>query len=403
MVRARDVAPKVICARVAGETPSDPAPSAPSRAPISLDQATRQLARAGLDPELLRRLSARGLATAADVLYRPTADLVEVLDLPWEAVEALVAAVASHVAPLPETALALCARAAAARPRVRTALPPLDAALGGGLPPGSVTEVVGPAGAGKTQLCLAACAAACAGSLSAGGTALYIDSEHKFSGERLAQLAAARFPGAFGAPAAAAALLERVLVRRVGSSEELTELLENLQSAVIDFRVELIVLDSITAAARGAGGGAANGGAAAGERQRALGRQASRLKFLAESFSIPVLVVNQVAATFGGGGGGGGFASGGDGATAALGAAWAHAVNTRLVMAAARAPDRRPLRTLTVAKSPSAPETSLAYEVTAAGPVWLEGVAVPAPAAGAVVGAGIGTFVQYESGGGGGG
>ncbi len=385
----------MICARVAGETPSDPAPSTPSR---SLPQATRLLARAGLDPELLRRLSARGFATAADVLYRPTADLVEVLDLPWAAVEALVAAVAAHVAPPPETALALCARAAVARPRVRTALPPLDAALGGGLPPGSVTEVVGPAGAGKTQLCLAVCAAACAGSLATGGTALYLDSEQKFSGERLAQLAAARFPGAFGTHAAVAALLERVLVRRVGSSEELTELLENLQSAIIDFRVELIVLDSITTAARGAGAGVS-----AGERQRALGRQASRLKFLAESFSMPVLVVNQVAArNFGGGGGGGGFVSGGDGdgVTAALGAAWAHAVNTRLVMAAARAPDGRPLRTLTVAKSPSAPETSLAYEVTAAGPVWLEGVAVPAPAAGAVVDAGIGTLVQYEGGGG---
>jgi hypothetical protein len=54
--------------------------------------------------------------------------------------------------------------------------------------------------------------------------------------------------------------------------------------------------------------------------------QASRLKYLAETFSIPVLVTNQVTTRIGGGGGGGGHL------TAALGTLWAHAVNTRLVL-----------------------------------------------------------------------
>lgn len=64
--------------------------------------------------------------------------------------------------------------------------------------------------------------------------------------------------------------------------------------------------------------------------------QASRLKFLAETFRIPVLVTNQVTTSFGGGGAGGTGGTGGGGGgghlTAALGTLWAHAVNTRLVL-----------------------------------------------------------------------
>ena len=57
--------------------------------------------------------------------------------------------------------------------------------------------------------------------------------------------------------------------------------------------------------------------------------QASRLKYLAEAFRIPILVTNQVTTYIGDGGSGGG--SGGH-LTAALGTLWAHAVNTRLVL-----------------------------------------------------------------------
>jgi hypothetical protein len=41
-----------------------------------------------------------------------------------------------------------------------------------------------------------------------------------------------------------------------------------------------------------------------------------------------------------------------------------------------RVPDAQgaPLRVLIVAKSPSAPQTSIAYRITAAGPEWVEGV-----------------------------
>lgn len=84
--------------------------------------------------------------------------------------------------------------------------------------------------------------------------------------------------------------------------------------------MQLIVIDSIAALAR-----TDYGARGVADRQRMLGQQASRLKALAESFRIPVLVTNQVTTAVGREGGG---------LVAALGPMWAHAVNTRLVLAA---------------------------------------------------------------------
>ena len=50
----------------------------------------------------------------------------------------------------------LQAARAADESRVPCGQPGLDAALRGGQPPGAITEVVGPSGVGKTQLCMGA-------------------------------------------------------------------------------------------------------------------------------------------------------------------------------------------------------------------------------------------------------
>ena len=99
-----------------------------------------------------------------------------------------------------------------ARPPERRFLPttlgPLDAALHGGVPSASITEVVGPAGLGKTQICLTltvmallgtlresshAAPAAGAGAqgpeqqqagLGSSGRVIYVDTEHKMSAPR---------------------------------------------------------------------------------------------------------------------------------------------------------------------------------------------------------------------------
>ncbi|XP_066977572.1 DNA repair protein RAD51 homolog 3-like isoform X2 [Macrobrachium rosenbergii] len=63
----------------------------------------------------------------------------------------------------------------------------LDDILGGGLPVGAITEVIGPPGIGKTQLCLQVCIAAQLPTSISGvdGEVVYIDTEGSFSARRL--------------------------------------------------------------------------------------------------------------------------------------------------------------------------------------------------------------------------
>lgn len=242
-------------------------------------QATRQLSRVGLDAPLVARLAERNVLTARDLFQRTPLDLVELLDLPHETVRHILTAVAARIVLPPQTvrgqgvnggalpgalrvrvtaqAVAPAAeplpaalhpnpqmahtqqvsemlRAAVATPlHLRTSLPPLDTALSGGLPAGSITEVgaaayakpagprwrpcmasapaasrgsggvpaglptprprprrpappqvVGPAGLGKTQLCLQMAVLGCLERQEQGAAVAYIDTESKFNARR---------------------------------------------------------------------------------------------------------------------------------------------------------------------------------------------------------------------------
>lgn len=259
------------------------------------------------------------------------------------------------------------------------------------MPTGSISELVGPAGAGKTQMCLTLAVAAAAppraGGL--GGGVVFIDTEQKFSGVRLAEIARAKFPTVYGADApfeaAQSALREltgKVLVLTPSTLSEILQRLNGLEEALIDHGVRLLVVDSVAALAR-----AEFGRGQLVQRQELLGQIASVLKQQAERLHMAagscilrtrltrrlkgarsstvrplnlkremnrlqvvafkvmrppyrqVFVTNQVttrigaAATAVGGGGGNGESGSvendGGSVTAALGTKWAHCVNTR--------------------------------------------------------------------------
>lgn len=243
-------------------------------------------------------------------------------------------------------------------------LPPLDSALGGGLPNGAITELVGPAGVGKTQFCLGVSVMACMEYLSDVGRVLYIDTERKFSAERLVEIARSRFPMALEKQAAVAHMLEQVLVKSPKNSAELLFILENLQSSVIDYNIKIIIIDSIAALVR-----SEFGTQDIADRQKLLGKQASCLKFLAESFRISILVTNQVMSQFDG--------SRTESLKAALGPLWAHAVNTRLVMSIRRSESNNDeVRTVIIAKSPTSPNICMAYRISEKGLEWLDSLDV---------------------------
>ena len=181
----------------------------------------------------------------------------------------------------------------------------LDSALGGGVPTGSITELVGPAGAGKTQFCLTLAVAAAAprrlGGLDAG--VVFVDTEQKFSGARVAQIAANVFPSAYGVSSddaaherdakatALRALTEKILVLTPSTLSETLQRLSGLEEALVDHAVRLLVVDSVAALAR-AEFGVGRGQIA--RRQELLGQIASVLKRQAERLHMAALVTNQV-------------------------------------------------------------------------------------------------------------
>ncbi|KAK9840539.1 hypothetical protein WJX81_000352 [Elliptochloris bilobata] len=310
---------------------------------------TRALSRLGLDDTLLARLRSRSLQTVRDVLLLSPLELTETLDIAPAAAAALLRTSSRSVLGAPVTALELHRQACQQRMHQPSGLQVLDAALRGGVPCGSLTELVGPAGVGKSQLCLMLAASMLLDpALPVSSQVLYIDTERKFSAGRLVEVAAARAgdvashhdlnPGGFD-PAGLAA---RVLVASPASVVELLSMLQGLEAAVIERGVRLVVVDSIAALAR-----ADFAAAQLPQRQQALGQAAAALKHLAETFRIPVVVTS--------GGQGGGL-------VAALGALWAHAVNTRLVLESVGA-----ARYVKVAKSAAAPDAAVAFRVTARG------------------------------------
>lgn len=130
-----------------------------------------------------------------------------------------------------------------------TSLAHLDAALHGGLPSGSVTELVGASGVGKTQFCMSLAARAvftCEGP--ARGAVAYIDTENKFSATRLGEIARHQYPAKMAGTGGGA--LADVHVFPVSNSTELLERCDALEEFIIERSVRLVVLDSIAAVAR---------------------------------------------------------------------------------------------------------------------------------------------------------
>ncbi|KAL3147194.1 DNA repair protein RAD51 [Trebouxia sp. C0010 RCD-2024] len=360
--------------------------------------AAKTLQRMNLDPSILRKLVNRRLFTAKDLLLATHLELAEGLDISSEAVSSLILIVSHAAAPRASTVLDLYGRAQHHTTHLPTHLSALDAVLRGGVPVGAITELVGPAGVGKSQLCHMLAVSTLLPITrhqpdKQTASVMYIDTEKKFSSRRVVEIAKARWPQYFTSQETIRDITERILVVNPGSSEALISHIKALEGSIIDHNIKLVLVDSIAALAR-----SEFSRDKVVDRQQMLGQQAAILKSLAETFRIPVVVVNQVTAQvhapanhpFQG------SASTGNRQqeshlTAALGTVWAHAVNTRLVLESVA-----DVRYIKVAKSPAAPLAAFAYRITEAGLNLLDGHRVPDQVQSSIINMHVAHEISYE-------
>eukprot|EP00808_Paulinella_micropora_P008194 g45158.t1 len=313
----------------------------------AMSNETRLLKRMNIPSSIYVKLKQRNLKTAKDVLVKNDLELNELLDLGIASVHELRQLVAKAMTPAPRTAFDLLQQS---RTRVPPSLAFHNAALSMDV---GVTEFVGSAGMGKTQACLTLAASASLPNPKTGkrGGVIYIDTEQAFSPSRLLEIAASRYPAHFGDPKELEHLSTSVTVFAPASPVELQNRLDNLEELILTKNVKLIVVDSVAAPVR-----TAFSNQQGIERQKFLGEIASKLKYLGEHFRIPVVVTNQVTTKWGSGGGESYL-------IAALGVAWAHAVNTRFILDSVSADRRR----LIIAKSPHHPCAGWPYKIAESG------------------------------------
>jgi len=115
--------------------------------------------------------------------------------------------------------------------RFPTGCKSLDNLLDGGIEAGVITQVYGPPGSGKTQLCNTLCVL-----LPSNYNAIYIDTEGSFRPERIKEIARTR----------GFEFLQRILVAKALDVKELESRIEVACSKIdLDSKIKLLIVDSI--------------------------------------------------------------------------------------------------------------------------------------------------------------
>ncbi|XP_049626409.1 DNA repair protein RAD51 homolog 2 [Suncus etruscus] len=334
---------------------------------------SKKLRRVGLSQEMCDRLSRHQIVTCQDFLCLSPLELMKMVGLSYQGARELLHVVSRACAPRMKTAYELKTQSSALSPAfLPTTLSALDEALHGGVACGSLTEITGPPGCGKTQFCMMMSVVATLPTGLGGldGAVAYIDTESAFSAERLIEIAESRFPSYFDNEEKLLLTSSKVHLYRELSCDEVLQRIESLEEEIISKGVKLVIIDSIASVVRKEFDTQLQGNMR--ERNKFLAREAASLKYLAEEFSIPVILTNQITTHLSGA-----FASqadlvspaddlslcegpsGSSCMAAALGNTWSHSVNTRLIFQHLGLEKRQIL----IAKSPLAPFTSFIYTI----------------------------------------
>ncbi|XP_072081635.1 DNA repair protein RAD51 homolog 2 isoform X2 [Arachis hypogaea] len=320
--------------------------------------ANKLIKQMGLPNSIANIFTARNIITAKDALSLTEFELMEQLDVGMAEVKSAMAHISEVVCPPCQTALLLMeqrVRDERSAGHLPTRLRGLDEALCGGIPFGVVTELVGPAGIGKTQFCLklsllASLPENCGG---LDGRVIYIDVESKFSSTRLIQIGIENFPEIFLKKGMAQEMAGRIVILRPTSLSEFTESLHHVQVSLLQKQVKLLIIDSMAALVLGEHDCGAS-------RQQALGWHVSFIKIFTNSNSSDKSIRSHSIKKED-------RAAYDSHLVAALGINWAHAVTIRLVLEA-----RSGQRFIKLAKSPISPPLAFPFNITSSGLVLLD-------------------------------
>jgi len=155
----------------------------------------------------------------------------------------------------------------------------LDDILAGGVEGEVITQIYGPPGGGKTNLCIMSCVSAAR----RGEKVVYIDTESSHSFERLLQVAGEDYEG----------VKKKLHFYEARTFEEQEFIVDNLHH-VIEESFGLIVLDSAVALYR-----VLRDEENFQELNRRLSRQLARLLEMAREHSLAIIVTNQVYSSLG--------------------------------------------------------------------------------------------------------
>jgi hypothetical protein len=180
----------------------------------------RRIERLGFDEETVSRLQGAGIRSAQQLFEASILDIMVATDTSLYGAKSLLQIAASKVGVHYSTAADLMNRTYF----LPSGMQALDMALGGGLHMGSITEIVGGPGIGKTQLCICCCVFSLGTKLldcplfpdqclisntlvmqrnqGQPCSVIYFDTERKFDPQRVAEIASNSFPGLFGESAA---------------------------------------------------------------------------------------------------------------------------------------------------------------------------------------------------------
>ncbi|XP_048394462.2 DNA repair protein RAD51 homolog 2 isoform X3 [Stegostoma tigrinum] len=261
---------------------------------------SKKLKRTGLPSELCERLSKYQIVNCQDFLSLSPLDLMRFTGQSIRKVPAFVKTVSKACAPKMVTALEMNAERCS-KPSTAffpTSLSKLDEVLHGGLACGTLTEVTGPSGCGKTQFCMMLSVLATLPIRMGGldGAVIYIDTESAFSAERLIEIARCRFPNYFDENQKLIAMTNRIHLYRELTCLDVLKRVESLEEDIIVKGVKLIVVDSVASVVRKEFDTRIQGNLS--ERSNLLSSEAATLKFLAEEFSIPMIIAKSPLAPF---------------------------------------------------------------------------------------------------------